>query len=120
MRSLHALGVRFALDDFGAGHGSLTGLKRLPVDIVKIDRGFVSSMVENVADREVIGAVVRLAAALNIATVAEGVETPEQYALIRGTGCAFAQGFHIDPPMPAAQFTRMAAGRDAPAAVAIG
>ncbi|NYZ12549.1 EAL domain-containing protein [Azospirillum sp. RWY-5-1] len=120
MRSLHALGVRFALDDFGTGYASLNGLKQLPVSIVKIDRSFVHSMEENAADREVIGAVVRLAAALDIATVAEGVETPEQYSLIRATGCAFAQGFHIDPPMPAARFTRMAAGRDAPAAVVNG
>ena len=120
MRSLHALGVTFALDDFGTGYASLTGLKQLPVGILKIDRGFVRSMVDNAADRAVIGAVVRLAAALGIATVADGVETPEQYALIRATGCAFAQGFHIDPPMPAAQFTRMAAGRGTPAAVANG
>ena len=97
---LHALGCGVALDDFGTGYGSLTYLKQMPVDHLKLDIEFVRDVVENEASRHVIQAVIALARDFRLETVGEGVEDAETLALLRELGVDFAQGFHLACPEP--------------------
>ena len=98
---LHALGVVLMLDDFGTGHSSLSHLRRHPVDVVKVDRSFVAGMGTDPGDRALVRGVVSLAHALGKTVVAEGVETAEQLAELRATGCDAAQGYRLSRPVPA-------------------
>ncbi|MXV18392.1 EAL domain-containing protein [Deinococcus xianganensis] len=106
LRDLRALGVQLALDDFGTGYSSLSALSSLPVQHLKIDRSFVRDVGQDgevgVRALEVVRAIVTLARALNLNTVAEGVETPGQAALLRDVGCTYLQGFHFGRPAPLA------------------
>jgi diguanylate cyclase (GGDEF)-like protein/PAS domain S-box-containing protein len=98
--ALRELGVGIAIDDFGTGYSSLSYLRRLPVDALKIDRSFVSSMLESTESLEIVRAILSLAGTLRIATVAEGVETREQLEKLRELGCDFGQGYLFARPMP--------------------
>ena len=97
------LGVRFALDDFGTGYSTLTYLKRLPVDVLKIDRSFVHQMLEDPQDRAIVEGVIGLAGTFGCTVVAEGVESPAQARALLDMGCALGQGNGIAAPMQAAQ-----------------
>ncbi len=97
---LHQLGCRVALDDFGTGYGGFTYLKKLPVDIVKIDTEFVADLTGNAASRNVVQAIVNLARRFQVLTVAEGVEDQETLELLREFGVDQAQGYHIGRPAP--------------------
>ncbi len=97
---LHALGCAVALDDFGTGYGTLTYLKQMPVDHLKLDIEFVRDVVESNASRHVIQAVIALARDFNLETVGEGVEDAETLSLLREMGVDFAQGFHLARPEP--------------------
>jgi len=101
LRELSAEGMRVAIDDFGTGYSSLDQLRRMPVDVVKVDRSFVRGMATDSTSRELVAAVVGMGKALNLAVVAEGIETEEQAATLRELGCDFAQGFLYSPPLPA-------------------
>lgn len=101
---LRAMGITIALDDFGTGYSSLAHLRRLPVSELKIDRQFVWGMNEDAQDMAIIQAVLALAKALNLDTVAEGVETAEQADTLRGLGCDRLQGMWISPAIPLAKF----------------
>jgi diguanylate cyclase (GGDEF)-like protein/PAS domain S-box-containing protein len=100
------LGVRFALDDFGTGYSTLTYLKRLPVQVLKIDRSFVHNMLEDPQDRAIVEGVVSLSRTFDCVAVAEGVETPAQARVLLELGCDIGQGSGIAPPMPAADVPR--------------
>jgi hypothetical protein len=102
-------GVSFALDDFGAGHMSLAELKGLPVNVLKIDPGFVRDILENPDDLAILEGVLGLAAAFRRQAVAEGVETIEQGLMLLRLGCELAQGYGIAQPMPAGEFPSWAA-----------
>jgi diguanylate cyclase (GGDEF)-like protein len=102
---LHAHGVQVAVDDFGTGYSSLTLLRQLPVDVVKVDRSFVAGMTEDPEDAAIVGAVIGLARSLDLATVAEGVETADQLAALRDLGCDVVQGYWFSPPVPAGELS---------------
>ncbi|WP_284617052.1 bifunctional diguanylate cyclase/phosphodiesterase [Aquabacterium humicola] len=96
------LGVSWALDDFGTGYSTLTYLKRLPLQVLKIDRSFVANMLGDAQDRAIVEGVISLARTFGCIAVAEGVETPAQARLLLDMGCEIGQGAGIAPPMPAA------------------
>jgi diguanylate cyclase (GGDEF)-like protein/PAS domain S-box-containing protein len=101
MGACRKLGVRFALDDFGAGYSSLTYLKRLPAHILKVDQSFVRDKIDDLDDLAIIKGIVGLAKAFNREIIAEGVETIAHGTLLISLGCELAQGYVIAKPMPA-------------------
>jgi diguanylate cyclase (GGDEF)-like protein len=103
LRELKLLGVGVCVDDFGTGYSSMASLKKLPVDVLKIDRTFVSGVDGGPEDRAIVAAVVHLAEALELDIVAEGVERPTQAIELRRLGCGYAQGFDWSRPLPAAE-----------------
>jgi diguanylate cyclase (GGDEF)-like protein len=103
--ALAAMGVTLSLDDFGTGYSSLLRLQELPVDEIKIDRAFVSRLAERDDGPGIVQAVINLAHARHLPAVAEGVETEQEWNVLRALGCDGAQGWHIAAPMPAAEAT---------------
>jgi EAL domain-containing protein (putative c-di-GMP-specific phosphodiesterase class I) len=99
--ALRELGVKVAVDDFGTGYSSLAYLDRYPVDILKIDRSFVAPLGESKKSAALVRAIIELAAALEMDTVAEGVETDVQRRTLQSLGCSRAQGFFFARPVPA-------------------
>jgi EAL domain-containing protein (putative c-di-GMP-specific phosphodiesterase class I) len=98
---LKSLGVRIALDDFGTGYSSLSYLERLPIDILKIDRSFVSGIEERAGQVGLAPAIVQLAHTLGHAAIAEGIENPDQVTRLRSMGCRLGQGYHLGVPLDA-------------------
>ena len=97
---LKALGVAIAIDDFGTGYSALSYLRAFPVDRIKIDRSFVKDILSNACDRKIVRAVIGLANDLGVMTTAEGIETPEQLAWLKTTGCVNGQGYLFGRPAP--------------------
>jgi EAL domain-containing protein (putative c-di-GMP-specific phosphodiesterase class I) len=96
---LKHLGVRIAIDDFGTGYSSLAYLRRFPIDMLKIAREFVSGLGQDVNDDVIALAIVELAEALGLLTVAEGVESSDQHHLVAALNCDLAQGFLFARPL---------------------
>ncbi|MGH1481056.1 MAG: putative bifunctional diguanylate cyclase/phosphodiesterase [Geminicoccales bacterium] len=107
---LRELGVQLAIDDFGTGYSSLSYLKRFNVHKVKIDKSFVTDLERDDDDRRIVNAIVMLGRALNLKTIAEGVETEGQSRLLTSLGCNEAQGYLFGRPMPADQFINYGQG----------
>jgi diguanylate cyclase (GGDEF)-like protein/PAS domain S-box-containing protein len=116
LAELHELGIRLAIDDFGAGYSSLGRLQQMPVDILKIDRSFLAQLPASLTAAAVVGTIIQLAQALGMEAVAEGVETEDERALLLGSGCALAQGYLFGRPMPAVELTALFAAHQAQAA----
>ncbi len=108
LQELRHMGTRVFMDDFGTGYSSLSYLRRLPVDVVKIDRSFVQEITTSSEEWSLAIAIVRLMKALRLATVVEGVEDAAQLAHLRALGCDFAQGFYFSRPKPAEEFDSLA------------
>jgi diguanylate cyclase (GGDEF)-like protein len=104
LNDLKRLGVMLALDDFGTGYSSLTYLNRFPVDIVKIDQGFIANLGRDRSSHAIVSAVVMLAHALTLTVAAEGVETVRQHDDVAALGCDACQGYYFARPMPAEAF----------------
>ncbi|MEM7139679.1 MAG: EAL domain-containing protein [Actinomycetota bacterium] len=98
---LRRIGVKVAVDDFGTGYSSLTYLQRLPVDILKIDRAFVSRLGLTPGDDAIVQTILDLADALDLDVISEGVETEQQWGALRDMGCPACQGYHFSKPLPA-------------------
>jgi diguanylate cyclase (GGDEF)-like protein len=113
LQQLDQMGVRISIDDFGTGYSSLLYLKRLPASELKIDRGFVRDLMHDTEDAAIITAIVAIGRALNVGIVAEGVETPEQQQFLKQLGCSSLQGFLLGCPMPAGEFEKAVAWREA-------
>ena len=107
LAALRALGVRLALDDFGTGYSSLAHLHRFPLDILKIDRSFTAALDDDHQGASIAGAIVSLAQALDLATVAEGIEDRAQQRQLERLGCTYGQGFLFSRPQPPHAFDAM-------------
>ncbi|HSJ99396.1 MAG TPA: EAL domain-containing protein, partial [Myxococcota bacterium] len=103
LEELRGIGVRVSLDDFGTGWSSLSYLRRLPVDVLKIDRSFVRDVAENSDDAALVAAIVSMAKALRLRVIGEGVEHETQRAALRSYGCDEMQGFLLSPALPAGE-----------------
>jgi diguanylate cyclase (GGDEF)-like protein/PAS domain S-box-containing protein len=107
IRAIKSLGTRIALDDFGTGYSSLAYLKRFPVDILKIDRSFISDLIEDADDREIIETIIGMAKNLGLSVVAEGIEKQAQADFLLAHGCHIAQGYHYSKPLSAKDCTSL-------------
>jgi diguanylate cyclase (GGDEF)-like protein/PAS domain S-box-containing protein len=112
MDALHGLGVRLSLDDFGTGYSSLSYLKRFPLHTLKIDQSFVRDIDTDPDDRAIVQAIIQMARALNLKTIAEGVETDAQHQFLRREGCDMMQGYRFCRPIDAAALEMWIAGRE--------
>jgi EAL domain-containing protein (putative c-di-GMP-specific phosphodiesterase class I) len=118
---LREMGVQISLDDFGTGYSSLSYLQRIPFDKIKIDQSFIENVADNDVSLAIVQAVVTVARARNVITVAEGVETEQQRELLRMLGCSEMQGYLFSRPVPVQgllQFFPIRAQRAAEAASA--
>jgi diguanylate cyclase (GGDEF)-like protein/PAS domain S-box-containing protein len=104
LRALYDTGACLSVDDFGTGYSSLSYLRRFPINILKIDRSFVSDITTDPDDAAIVVMIIAMARTLGLRTVAEGVESVEQLNFLREQGCYAAQGYYIARPMPAADF----------------
>lgn len=104
LRALKNMGVQVAVDDFGTGYSSLSYLKRLPIDVIKIDKSFIRDVSSNGEDAAIVRAIIALARSLRLRTVAEGVETVEQEDMLRAELCDGFQGYRYGRPVPVERF----------------
>ena len=109
LRALRQAGIGVSIDDFGTGYASLSYLKRFPIDVIKIDKSFVSGCTCNPDDRTIVDAVVALGRSLKLKVVAEGVEAVDQVSLLRSLHCDVGQGFYFGEPQSAARIAGMLA-----------
>jgi diguanylate cyclase (GGDEF)-like protein/PAS domain S-box-containing protein len=112
LAALRALGVHLSLDDFGTGYSALSSLSRFPIEILKIDQSFIAKLGLGGEDNALIRSVVQLGLAMKMATVAEGIERPEQLARVRSLGCTHAQGFLLARPMDVGSATHLVTSGD--------
>ncbi|MBK8895785.1 MAG: EAL domain-containing protein [Candidatus Competibacteraceae bacterium] len=109
LRAFKTMGVRIAIDDFGTGYSSLGYLQRFPVDVLKIDRSFVTDLPTSDSNAAIVDAIVTLAHGLGLEVVAEGVETLEHVEFLRAHGCDQGQGYYFGRPLPFAEFQNLLA-----------
>ena len=105
LSDLHARGLRIAMDDFGTGYSSLSRLRHLPIDVLKIDRSFVSEVDKDAQAAQIVAAFIQLGQGLGMTTLAEGIETEQEWRFLAEQGCELGQGYHFCRPMPAEQLT---------------
>jgi EAL domain-containing protein (putative c-di-GMP-specific phosphodiesterase class I) len=110
LQVLRSLGARTAVDDFGTGHSTLAHLHQLPIDVIKIDRSFVSELGHHQRSDSIVGSLSQLAHELGATCVAEGVETEAQRAILMGHGCNLAQGYLFAHPIESLLFEKLLAG----------
>ncbi len=110
MQKLRKCGFCILMDDFGSGYSSLSVLKEIPVDILKIDMHFISGNDMSSRGKNILASVVRMAKWLNMSVIVEGVEKESQVAFLRSIGCEFVQGYYIAKPMPVDEYERVAFG----------
>jgi diguanylate cyclase (GGDEF)-like protein len=115
LQGLKRIGVRLAIDDFGTGYSCLSYLRRFPIDVLKIDRSFVSDLDTNSDDQAICGMILSIAQRLSLDSVAEGIETEQQLAFLARHGCGFGQGYYFSVPLEAQAIAPMLASRGVPA-----
>ncbi|MFW5501428.1 MULTISPECIES: EAL domain-containing protein [unclassified Maridesulfovibrio] len=107
LEKLDKLGITLSIDDFGTGYSSLSHLKNMPMHTLKIDQSFVAGLPHNKSDQKLVRAIMSLAKSFDLSTVAEGIETPEQYNYMREIGCEVMQGYYYSPPVPLEEFASL-------------
>jgi EAL domain-containing protein (putative c-di-GMP-specific phosphodiesterase class I) len=112
LESLHALGAAISLDDFGTGYSSFEYLRKFAFDKIKIARPFIQELTGTGSTTAVFHAIASLGNSLRLATTAEGVETPEQFAIVQAEGCTEVQGYLFSTPRPASEFAMLRGSRD--------
>jgi EAL domain-containing protein (putative c-di-GMP-specific phosphodiesterase class I) len=113
LERLSRIGLKLSVDDFGTGYSSLSNLKRLPVDVIKIDKSFVMDMAIDASDAAIVRSTIDLAHNLGLRVVAEGVESHGAWLSLRELGCDLAQGFYVSRPLPAEDIGRLLRARAA-------
>ncbi len=111
LRQIKETGVQISIDDFGTGYSSLSYLHRFPIDLLKVDRSFVSAMEENTENGEIVRTVIALAKALKLRVVAEGIESIHQFHQLRILGCEYGQGYLFSKPLQVADIERLLADK---------
>lgn len=107
LKELSAIGIRTAIDDFGTGHSSLNYLRRLPIEILKIDKSFIDEILSSDEDRTLVAGIINMVHALGMGVVAEGVENKPMADLLKTMGCDLVQGYHYCPPIPESEFIEL-------------
>jgi len=107
LKSLQEMGVRLALDDFGTGYSSLSYLKRFPIDALKIDKSFVHGLCTNPGDANIVSAVINMGKSFGLRVIAEGVETRQQFLMLRAQQCAEGQGSYFQAPVAGKEFAKL-------------
>jgi diguanylate cyclase (GGDEF)-like protein/PAS domain S-box-containing protein len=110
LEDLHAGGLRIAIDDFGTGYSSLARIRDMPVDVLKIDRSFVSGVDVDPQNQSIVSAFIELARGLGMTTLAEGIETEGELAFVLERGCVMGQGFYFSKPVPPEEIIALAYG----------
>jgi diguanylate cyclase (GGDEF)-like protein/PAS domain S-box-containing protein len=110
LEDLHAGGLRIAIDDFGTGYSSLARIRDMPVDVLKIDRSFVSGVDTDPQNQSIVSAFIELARGLGVTTLAEGIETEGELTFVLDRGCVMGQGFHFSKPVPPEEIIAMSFG----------
>jgi diguanylate cyclase (GGDEF)-like protein/PAS domain S-box-containing protein len=110
LEDLHAGGLRIAIDDFGTGYSSLARIRDMPVDVLKIDRSFVSGVDVDPQNQSIVSAFIELARGLGVTTLAEGIETEGELAFLLERGCVMGQGFHFSKPVPPEEIIALSYG----------
>jgi EAL domain-containing protein (putative c-di-GMP-specific phosphodiesterase class I) len=100
MRRLRQQGIHIAADDFGTGYANLAFLNRFPLDVLKIDRTFITNMASDLRSRKIVRTIINLAQDLGMSIIAEGIEAPQEIEVLRELGCDYGQGFLLSPPIP--------------------
>jgi len=113
LHQLKDLGVQIAVDDFGTGYSSLSYLRRFPIDTLKIDQSFVQDIDADTDEAAIVNAIIAMGKSLKLRVVAEGIETPQQFAFLQSRHCAEGQGYYFNRPMPADEFTVLLQGGSA-------
>jgi diguanylate cyclase (GGDEF)-like protein/PAS domain S-box-containing protein len=107
LKRLKSLGIQISIDDFGTGYSSLAYVKRFPIDVLKIDRSYITEITTNSVDAAITTAIIEMAHSLDIKVVAEGVETVEQFDFLRERGCDEIQGYFFARPLPANEISKL-------------
>jgi EAL domain-containing protein (putative c-di-GMP-specific phosphodiesterase class I) len=107
LRKIQRLGVQLSIDDFGTGYSNLSYLHRFPIDTLKVDRSFVSTMEGGSENGEIVRTILALAKALRLSVIAEGIESIHQFHQLRVLGCEYGQGYLFSRPIPVEEATRL-------------
>lgn len=107
MKALREIGVHISMDDFGTGHSSLSSLRKLPLDQLKIDQSFINDILSDPDDAVIAKTIIAMANSLGIEVIAEGVETEAQRAFLEHKDCPLCQGFLFSKPVPLAEFEQL-------------